>query len=292
MTLTLHDLTYQVAREVTTVREGTATGGSTTTIVDTARGEPNDFWNGGTAWILYDGGGLGVAPEGEFSIISDFAQSAGGTVTTSTLTAAVASGDRYALTSKRFPLDVLTQCVNRALYDMGKVPTTDITTIDSATNQTEYDLPIAANLDLRQVFIEAVTDDDDDHRWQKQYNWYVQRTAIGTADLLVLPYQWPSSRDIKIVYVAPHAELYAYSDKLSESIPPERVVYKAAFHALKWYSTRNPNNKAAMDDMDRYEKIAIKYEMEKPIALPQRTGRIVMPGAQEDYTFTPGTVRL
>lgn len=143
------------------------------------------------------------------------------------------------------------------------------------------------------MWIETVTDDDDDHRWKKQYNWYVQRTAIGTADLLVLPYQWPPDRDIKIVYVAPHAELYAASDELSESIPPERVVYKAAYHALKWFSGRNPNNRAAADDVDRYEKIAIKYEMEKPIALPPRTGRIVLPGAHgDDYTFTPGTVRL
>jgi len=294
MTTTLFELTYNVAREITTVREGTATGGSTTTIADTnERLEPDDYWNRGSAWILYDGAGSAAAPQGEFSIISDFANTGGIVTLRTTLTTAVASTDRYALSVKKFPMDILIQSVNRALFDMGKVPTTDITTIDSATNQTEYDLPVAANLDLREVWLETNTDDANDFRWKKQYNWYVQRTAIGTADLLVLPYQWPSDREIKIVYVAPHAELYTASAKMSESIPPERIVYKAAYHALKWYAMRNPNNKAAIDDMDRYEKIAARKEMENPVHIPPRTGRIIMPGSGgDDYEFEVNKVRL
>ena len=292
MTTTLFDLTYQLAREITTVREGTASNGSTTTIVDAVRTEPDDYWNKGVAWIIYDGGGSAAAPEGEFSIVSDFDQTSYTITLNTTLTAAVANTDRYAISNRMFPLDILRQSVNRALFDMGKVPTTDITTIDTAVNQTEYDLPIAANLDLREVWLETNIDDDDDFRWKKQYNWYVQRTATGTADLLVLPYQWPADREVKIVYVAPHDELSLVSDKLNESIPPERVLYKACYHALKWYWKRNPRETAAEDDMNRYENIALKYEIDSPIRLPRRTGKIVIAGVQDDFDFTPNKVRL
>ena len=51
MTYTLGELTYRAAREIEDVREGVATGGSTTTIVDSNnRTEHDDYWNGGTAW--------------------------------------------------------------------------------------------------------------------------------------------------------------------------------------------------------------------------------------------------
>lgn len=290
MTTTLFDLTYQVAREITTVREGTASGGSSTTIVDAVRTEPNDYWNSGVAWIVYVP--AAAAPEGQFSIINDFDQTSYTITLNTTLTGNVINLSRYAISNRMFPLDILRQCVNRALFDLGKVPTTDITTVDTATNQTEYDLPIGANLDLREVWLEMNVDDDDDYRWRKQYNWYVQRTAIGTADKLVLPYQWPSDREVKLVYVAPHDEMNLYSDKLSESIPPERIVYRAAYHALRWYWKRNPRETAAEDDMNRYENIAIKYEIDSPIKIPQRTGKIVMYGGHDDYTFTPGKVRL
>ncbi|GAG27771.1 unnamed protein product, partial [marine sediment metagenome] len=243
----------------------------------------------GTAWILSAGG---EAPEGEYGVISDFAQSAGGTFTIPTVTATVASTDRYAVTSRMFPLDILVQSVNRALFDMGKVPTTDITTMDSANSQTEYDLPIAANLDLREVWLEMNIDDADDFRWKKQHSWYVQRTATGSADLLVLPYQWPADREIKLVYVAPHPEMYTASTQLSESIPPERVMYKAAYHALKWYSKRHPREVAAVDDMQRYENISIKYEIDLPIYIPPRTGKVVLRGGDEGYDFEAGKVRL
>ena len=136
MTTTLFDLTYQLAREITTVREGTASNGSTTTIVDAVRTEPDDYWNKGVAWIIYDGGGSAAAPEGEFSIVSDFDNATYTITLNTTLTAAVANTDRYAISNRMFPLDILRQSVNRALFDMGKVPTTDITTIDTAVNQT------------------------------------------------------------------------------------------------------------------------------------------------------------
>ena len=47
--------------------------------------------NGGTAWVIYDGGAAGAAPENEYSVVSDFANSTGTVTLRTTLTAAVAA---------------------------------------------------------------------------------------------------------------------------------------------------------------------------------------------------------
>ena len=62
MTYTLANLTYRTARELDIVYEGTATGGSDTTLIDTNQlDQANDYWNDGTVWILEDAGGAGAA---------------------------------------------------------------------------------------------------------------------------------------------------------------------------------------------------------------------------------------
>jgi hypothetical protein len=125
MAKTLFDLTLELARILGTVREGVATGGSTTTIVDTvARTEDDDAFNGGTAWITYDAGGAGAAPQGEYQIVSDFTASSD-TITTAAFSAAIASGDRYAVAGLRYPLDLLIQKINESF---GVIEKTDTST--------------------------------------------------------------------------------------------------------------------------------------------------------------------
>src|SRR3990167_6302277 len=79
---------------------GRATGGSVTTVIDTNRpeeDEPEDFEDG-TIIILRDSAGAGAAPEGEFSRVTAYAPGTTTFTTADTLTAAVASGDRYGVT--------------------------------------------------------------------------------------------------------------------------------------------------------------------------------------------------
>src|SRR5688572_3338614 len=210
---TLFDCTYQLARALGVVSEGIATGGSTTTILDTVeRLEENDFWNGGTAWILYDAGGLGAAPQGEYGYISDFATS-GGTVTLRTaLSAAVASGDRYAIAGLRYPLQLLIQKVNETF---GVIEKTDITTVDFAEEQTEYSLPSDV-LEMKEVWIQTVVDDSDDNRWKKIYDWEIQKSATGTANKIIFHRQFDSTAVAKLVYLTYHAKLQAATDKLDD----------------------------------------------------------------------------
>src|SRR3990167_338059 len=233
----LGDLVYRVGRELNLFEESSATSGSTTSIADTnGRDEADDFFNGGFACIVRDAGGGGAAPEGEYANISDYAS---GTMTLrETLTAAVGVGDRYAVASPRIPLHVLIQHINTALIDLGKVPYNDITSITTASDQSEYTLPLAASEDLRQVWYQIDDSDSNDNRWSILYNWYTQETSTGTAKKLVFPYQPPEPYLLKLVYVAGHPELYSATDKLSEFVPVDRVIYQAALNCLGWYRKR------------------------------------------------------
>ncbi len=276
---TLFEATYRVARELGQVTEGVATGGSTTTIVDTNdRTEADDYWNGGTAWIIYDAGGAAAAPEGSFSVISDFSAT-NDTITLRTTLSAIAASDKYAISKKRYSLYKLIEQVNAALIAMGPIATTDTTSVDTAVNETEYTLPIAANFDLREVYLQGRTNDSDDNRWIKIHNWKIIKTAGGTADELVLP-QFVSGRDVMLVYAAPHAVLRSAADKIDESVHLDRVVFEAALGCLMWrYQKVGTQDPKLENQIAVMRQKAERARMEHPIRIPRRTGRIFRVGA-------------
>lgn len=279
-TYTLFDLTYRLARELGLVEESTASAiGSTTTVVDTYRDEDDDFWNDGTLWLVRDSGGSGAAPENSFAIVSDYVQSTGIITLRSALSAAAGEGDRYALASKRIPLNVLVQSINNALMDLKTVPYTDTTSLTTASNKTEYTLPLGAKEDLRQVWLQVITNDANDNRWEVLYNWYIQQANTGTQAVLMFPYQ-PTAPDydIKLVYMAPHPELTEYTDQMSEFIPIERVLFPAAVSCLRYYKNRVRGRDVTLIDerIERYEQKAEMAKMAHPIPAPTLTGKIML----------------
>ena len=272
MTKNLFDLTYEVATELGIVVESMATGGSATTLIDTViLTESDDHWNKGTVWILKDAAGASALPEGQYAVISDF-DNGTNKATIGTITA-VASGDTYAITDRRYTLGDLITAVNRAIRDAGYIPVTDTTTIDTATAQTEYDLPIAANHDLRTVEIETNISDSDDNQWTP-IGFDIQHTAVGTADLIVFRQQPPYPRDVKLVYMSPHVKLVDYDDKLSESIPYERVIYRAVVNAMRHYLMKTEEDSdwfvGALRD---YIARADKADLEHPIKAPKKRAK-------------------
>ena len=286
MAQTLFDATLRTGRNLGIVTDGRASAaGTTVTLVDTIkRTEAADYWVGGTLWLTYDAGGEGAAPEGEYSNISD--STAAGTITISdAFTAATADDDLYAIGKKRYDLYKLIQCVNMGLVEMGPIEFCDTTTIDTATSQTEYDLPAAANRDLRQVWIQGRTGDSDDNRWHKIYNWGIQKTDTGTADLLILPFQYPSGRDIKLVYAAEHPSLALSTGEIDESCHLDRVVIEATVMALLWRKSRVGDSDPALNDqiafwtnpipgvgLSRLERARNRY----PIRLPKKDPHLVI----------------
>lgn len=102
---------------------GTATGGTTATIVDTgmlqSSGYPDDKYKGMWARIEYDAGGAGAAPEGEIRPVTASTASSGTLTVNPVFSAAPASGDRYQLWAFMHPqkvLDTLDQVMKQDCY--------------------------------------------------------------------------------------------------------------------------------------------------------------------------------
>jgi hypothetical protein len=231
---TLFDLTYRVAVELGGLIEGIATGGSTTTLIDTAGlvGLDNDVFNGGALWIPKTTDGL--APQGQFKQITDFVASTSTVTLASAVTAVIGAGDTYAINKRRYPLAKIIQKVNQVLATVGKVPVEDTSTT-TVENQREYTLPAAASLDLRQVWLETDTDND---LWMPLYNWDVVYTAGGAAEKVLIHHDFFDDNTLKFIYVAQHTQLRAQTDVLNEVIHPDRIVFKAAADLLTEFMDR------------------------------------------------------
>lgn len=280
MTETLFDLTLAVARELGILQEGTASGGSTTTIVDTTeRTEADNYWNLGAAWITYDAGGAGAAPQGQYSVITDHTQSTKTMDLRTTLGAAVASGDRYACCRvAEGGVSWLSQIIgkiNVAMMDIGPVPQTDVTTITAADSQTEYTMSLAMGRDIREIWVASDTDTND-YQWRKLYNWRVQpHSTAGTADTLILPYQPDTGYAVKVVYLALHPNLAVYSDKLSDHVPKERIVYPAVLECYRYRKGVTGWDKWD-DEIRRWEQRAEMIKGSRPVRLPPRTSKLML----------------
>lgn len=270
---TLFDLTLELARLLETVSEGVATGGSTTTVVDTVeRTEADDYWNGGSVWITYDAGGAGAAPQSEFGYISDFVSSTGTITIRTALTAAVASGDRYAISTPRFGLGLLTQKINEVL---GVIEKTDTSTITTAADQLEYTLPTDL-MNLKQVWMQTDSDDSDANGWELVHDWYKQKSATGTADKLVFMRQPATGYAVKLVYEPYHAVLRAATDKLDDGINSMVVVHDAAVRCMLWRKAKVGDSDLSVNDLlNFYQNLAEQVRQEFPRTRPKRKAKTI-----------------
>src|ERR1043165_2049086 len=179
----LTHLLQRVFRRLKVARTSKATGGSTTTIVDTklleylSESNEDDYFNNWTAIIVKDAGGAGAAPEGEFNRISDFVASTETITVPDAFTAAVASGDTYMYVSPDFPLYDMLEVVNDALVSLGNIVAVD-TSLTTANNQTEYTLPVALKGNrLLNVEMQGITTDSNDNRYYPIPNWQLVPSA-------------------------------------------------------------------------------------------------------------------
>ena len=292
-TPSLFDATYRVGRILDGVTEGVATGGSTTTIVDTRiLTQADDHYNQGMAWILRDSAESAAAPEEEFGEVTDFTASNDtatiGSVSAGSgdpFTVAVAAGDRYALTTSKYPPHQLIMAVNGALQDILPTETSDITTVDTATSQTEYSIALAANKDLRKVWYQGRTGDTNDNRWIPIQNWDIRRTAVGTADLLILPFQYVTGRDIRLDYVQEHLELDDAADHISEDANFNHLVIEAAIRMLEWRDSQPGNDpnierqlfrlteQRGADGLTKRERASSSH---KPVVTPRQSKLLIL----------------
>lgn len=222
MTETLFSISLALAKVLGNVRSSTTTAaGSATTIVDSTRTEPADFWNDGTLWITSG------THSGKSRKITDWALS-GTTFTIPTTTTAAGAGVTYSVIDGNWPQDKLVEFINRALVEIGDVPQDDAS-LTTVAEQEEYTLPSGV-YNVRQV--EIARELAAPYAYQQQYgNWYerdgVLRFATGRE---------PQEDDylIRLTYMAPHAALTADTGTVSQYIHPDLLVWTAAVHAWRW----------------------------------------------------------
>lgn len=256
-----------------------ATGGSTTTVVDTkladelADSNEDDIYNGGTVVVIEDAGGANAAPEGEFSRITDYVASTTTITFSPALTAAPASGDRVLIATPEFPLYDMIEVVNDALKNLGDIPAID-TSLTTAANQTEYTLPLPIKgQQILNIEMQGITTDANDNQYMPIPNWSVVDAAPGSTGTLVLP-QLASGYTLRITYQGKHPRVDGYADYISEYLHPE-LVHGAVFaHALQW---RNDNDGIAggadQSKLALEQKAWSQYDrarMTHPIDMPKR----------------------
>jgi hypothetical protein len=244
----LTHLLQQGFRKLRNTRISTATGGSTTTIVDSKLidylGDSNedDILNGGTVILIKDAGGAGAAPEGEIRYIDDYTSSTG-TITFTAMTAAPASGDTYMLVSRDFPLYDMLEVVNDALAYLGQVAPTPDTSLTTVVSQTEYTLPIA--MQGAQILDVTYQDSGNDRNIPVD-GWKLKPATAGSTGILVIP-DIGASRTLEVTYLTTHPKVSVYSDYISKVVYPDVAVRSFVAHAWEWLN----HNSGSADDLSR-----------------------------------------
>lgn len=216
----------------------TATGGSTSTVVDSKQAglHGDGTWKNGSAFIIRDAAGASAAPEGEFNLVTAYADSTG--TFTATFTAAPAAGDTFAFVNDFYPLYTVIELCNMALQELGDIALVDVS-LTTAANQTEYALPVACKGQRPlAVLIQGITTDANDNKYWNTVAFDYIPAAPGSTGLLVFETQPPASRTIKIVYMGRHPKLSVYSSIVSETIHPALASAAATEVCLRWQNSR------------------------------------------------------
>jgi hypothetical protein len=248
---TMFDIMIATLRLLGGLRTGSASAGNTTSLTDTSlRKEDDDFWNGGTIWVLSAGG---AAPEGEYSLITNFGS---GVFTFNALTAVIENGDKYAASEGKYPYDILMDAVNLAISQY-RYPRIDVT-LTTEADKTEYALPTAVQHGrLREVY-RSTQADADDRQFEKIAEWWTVDT--GSSQLLILPDSLAAGKTLRLDYDLVHTDFDAGTDTLYEILEPKHIIYRAAEYMIlqqmydgdEWPYLEERMN-YFIDKADRYE---------------------------------------
>jgi len=212
-----------------------ATGGSATTIVDSTLTDTyqDDELNGYVAFVEYDAGGAGAAPEGEWKSVTDYVASTF-TMTTGTFTAAVAAGDFITLVPNTlFPINDVLRISNRALKHLGDVANVN-TSLTTAASQTEYNVPSTVQYDqIVDIQYQTYTGDSDNNYYESVDFKVIPPSAPGGTATFEIR-QPISGRTIRIISTGQHADIRDYDDPISSDIHSAVAVAACALACAKW----------------------------------------------------------
>ncbi len=257
---TLSDIMHGSFSELGQLVSGVTTAGDGISLTDSLLKGKDDAWNQGTAFITYDVGGSGAAPEGEFARITDYVRTSG--KVTADFSEDVATGDHYALASRRWSTDDMIAIVNRGLRRLGNIPKLD-ETLTTAANQTEYTLPAGLKGSLRKVWRLTSTTTDNE-KPVKMSDWYVQN------GILIFRRQPPSGQVLRLTGMGTHARLSLFGDTLDIAIALERAIAETTYHAYRFLIKRTEGEdrglfQDANDAADYRDEARTEYPIVAPL---------------------------
>ena len=260
----------------------TATGGTTSTIIDTTlSADYQDFsdFDGAYCFIERDAGGANAAPEGEYAKVTGYATSTKTlSFAASSFTVAPASGDRVLIAQgSLFPFnDVLRKC-NIALQNLGDVVNIN-TSLTTASNQTEYTVPSGVPYrSIVDVRYQYNTGDSNDNEYKSLRYKIIPDSSIGGANAIIEIEQVDSGRTLQIWSIRPHATLSSYADPISIDIHPSLAVAACALEAA------NINRQASAQ-----QGLLDKLQAELAVELLRHPLRKYIPKVYGMLHWTPG----
>jgi len=240
MAFTLSDLLQGAYRKLGQTETFSATGGSTSTAIDTKFKEKfqDDTLTDFTLFVAKDAGGAGAAPEGEFSVITIYVESTNTITISPSVTVAIAAGDRITLASNIYPLQEMIQLANDTLVELGPI-ILPYTTLSTVAAQTEYSIPVAQKRQVVRVQV-ATRSDTDDNQWKDLAtgSWEVMPNTAGSVDLLILRDELDAGWTLKVWYKADHPYVETYDDVILEHIHPTVAVAGLRVKALEWLNSK------------------------------------------------------
>lgn len=261
------------------LRVSAATGGSTTTVVDSNLGGTESDFVGGSLIILRDVGGAGSAPEGQFSEITAYSGSSG-TFSIDTLTTGPVAKDIYGhSTGNDYPHYRMLRCINDALQAIGDFPQVDTTTLDTANNKTEYAAAVAwKRQPPYQIDIQGKTTDSNDNKWREINRglWEYVPAAAGTEGLIIFTFQPSSSRDLRIWFKDKHPAVHNYSDVIYEGFHPELVVWETVYQALLWKIGQQPGDANIIVQLNNAENKRVEMAAIHTPWKPKRKSKLLI----------------
>jgi len=224
--------------------ESTATGGSTTTVVDTKLGYPDGYFSDQPRGTLF----LDLTTKAT-KIITQHATS---TITfTPAQSGAVAPGDVYMACPGIYPKHILEQSIKMGLKRIGKIPyAVDVAMV---ADQSEWDNTDDDVFDLDIIGIEFANASSQPYNWTPHYRW--EQLMLSTRKTLVF-YEGavPKTTDnMRIYYLDDHPALTSLTTEISTFINPDRLLWSAMIHALRW---RIQRLKMVSDSM---EEIGVQF---------------------------------
>jgi len=208
---------------------GTATGGSKTTVVDTAAlTQADDYWNGRRVYITSTTDGL--APQGETRKVADFANSTWTLTVEMAFSTAVAAGDTYQIAI--WPDSVYNALISAAIAAYSKYrPYRSTGSLATVSGTRYYDPPTGVDLRAGHRIDEVRYNNATTQEDYAITGWAPDRHQ----NKIDLGYFANESRTLTVYYVVPHADFTGDSDTITIPDQDEHLIVKyvqAQFYLL------------------------------------------------------------